>query len=169
MLQPLDIFRVESDGSLRWLAAAANVESATAFAKKLAPGEYLIADQTGKRISIKTPAKQLVFQVGYHGDEKGLNARTELFRSFGHEVISVAGNEAAKLALASIQHVDVFIVGHTAPEPARREIVDWLKANFPQAKIVALIPSVSRELLRTDYNVAQNDWAVWLSLFATVS
>jgi hypothetical protein len=168
MLQPLDIFRVESDGSLRWMAAAANVESAKAIAKRLAPGEYLIADQTGKRISIKTPAKQVVFQVGY-GDEKGLNARTELFRSFGHEVISVVDNEAAKFALTSIPHVDVFIVGHTAPEQTRKEMVDWLKANFPRAKIVALIPSVSRELLGADYNVVQRDWAAWLSLFATVS
>ena len=168
MLQPLDIFRVEGDGSLRWMASAANVESAKAIAKKLESGEYIIADRDGKRISIKTPPKQVVFQIGY-GDEKGLNARTELFRSFGHEVISVAGNEAAKLALNSIPHVDVFIVGHTAPEHVRKEIADWLKANFPQAKIVALIPSVSRELLGADYNVVQRDWAGWLSLFASVS
>lgn len=168
MLQPLDIFRVESDGSLRWMASAVNVESAKAIAKKLGPSEYVIAGRDGKRISIKTPPKQVVFQVGY-GDEKGLKARTELFRSLGHEVISVAGNEAAKFALTSIPHVDVFIVGHTAPEQDRKEIVDWLKANFPQAKIVALIPSVSRELLGADYNVVQRDWAGWLSLFSTVS
>ena len=110
------------------------------------------------------PAKQVVFQVGY--DEKGLNARAELFRSFGHEVISVADNEGAKHALASIPNVDIFIVGHTAPEETRKEIVDWLKVNYPKAKIVALIPSASPELLRADYNVAQNDWAAWLSLFA---
>ena len=94
MLQPFDIFKVQADGSLRWMAAAANVESAKARVKKLGPGEYVIVDQqVGRRISIKSPAKQVVFQVGY--DEKGLNARAELFRSFGHEVISVADNEGA--------------------------------------------------------------------------
>jgi hypothetical protein len=168
MLPPFHIFKVESDRSLRWVAAAANVESAKALVKKFAPGEYVIADETGKRISIKSPAKQVVFQVVYD-DEKGLNARTELFRSFGHEVISVVDNEAAKLALTSIKSVDVFIVGHTAPEQTRKEMVDWLKANFPQAKIVALIPSVCRELLGADYNVVQHDWAAWLSLFVTAS
>ena len=165
MLQPFDIFKVQADGSLRWMAAAANVESAKARVKKLGPGEYVIVDQqVGRRISIKSPAKQVVFLVGY--DEKGLNARAELFRSFGHEVISVADNEGAKHALASIPNVDIFIVGHTAPEETRKEIVDWLKVNYPKAKIVALIPSASPELLRADYNVAQNDWAAWLSLFA---
>src|SRR5215472_12907987 len=168
MLQPFDIFRVESDRSLRWMAAAANEESAKALVKEFAPGEYVIADQIGKRISIKSPAKQVVFQVGYD-DENGLNARAELFRSFGHEVISVVDNEAAKLALTSIKNVDVFIVGHTAPEQTRKEMVDWLKANFPRARIVALIPSVCRELLGTDYNVVRHDWAAWLSLFATAS
>jgi hypothetical protein len=76
-------------------------------------------------------------------------------------------NDAAKRALASISKVDVFILGHTAPEQTREEMVDWLKVNFPKAKIVALIPSASPELLRADYNVPQRDWAAWVSLFAT--
>jgi len=76
--------------------------------------------------------KRILFQIGY--EEKGLNARAELFRRFGHEVTSVADNEAAKQALASIPNVDVFIVGDTAPERTRKEMVDWLKANFPKRR-----------------------------------
>ena len=103
-----------------------------------------------------------MFQIGY--DEKELKVRAELFRRVGHEVISVADNEAAKNALTSIHNVDVFVVGHTAPEQTRKEIVDWLKTNFPMVKIVALIPSANRQLPRADYNVVLNDREEWLFL-----
>jgi len=167
-MSKIDIFKEQPDGSLRWLAAATSMETAEARVKKLPPGTYVIlSDQrTARRISIQSPAKQVVFQIAYD-DDKGSAARETLFRSFGHEVVSVADNDAAKLVLASISDVDVFIIGHTAPEQTREEMVDWLKANFPKAKIVALIPSAVPELLCADYNVPQSDWAAWVSLFAT--
>src|SRR5437016_14320840 len=103
MSQQFDICKMESDGSLRLIEGAGDVERARARVKKLAafsPGEYIIANrQTGERISIKSPVKQIVFQIGY--DEKDLNARAELFRRCGHQVMSVAENEAAKRALTS--------------------------------------------------------------------
>src|SRR5207302_3799355 len=144
MLPPFHIFKVQSDGSLRWAEAAADLDRAKVRAKALlasSPGEYVITNLTGEKIWIKPPGKQIVFQIGY--DEKDLNARAELFRRCGHQVMSVAENEAAKRALTSIQNVDVFVVGHTAPEETRKEMVDWLKANFPKIKVVALIPSAS--------------------------
>jgi 5'(3')-deoxyribonucleotidase len=103
-----------------------------------------------------------MFQIGY--DEKELNVRAELFRRFGHEVISVADNDAAKHALASIQNVDVFIVGHAVSEQTRKEMVDWLKTNFPRIKIVALIPPGNRQLESVDCSVVLNDWNEWLLL-----
>ncbi len=167
-MSQFDIFRVQLDGSLHWLAAAASMDAAEGRVKRLPPGNYvIIADQhTPRRISIKSPAKKTVFQVGYD-DDKGSTARETLFRSFGHEVISVADNDAAKRALASILNVDVFVLGHAAPEQTQKEMVNWLKANFPNARIVALIPSASPLLLCADYNVPQSDWAAWVSLFAT--
>ena len=78
--------------------------------------------------------------------------------------ISVPDNEAATRALTSIEKVDVFVVGHTAPEQTRKEMVDWLKTNFPNVKIVALIPSANHQLPRADYNIVLNDWEEWLSL-----
>src|SRR5207245_49614 len=171
MSQQFDICKMESDGSLRLIEGAGDVERARARVKKLAafsPGEYIIANrQTGERISIKSPVKQIVFQIGY--DEKDLNARAELFRRCGHQVMSVAENEAAKRALTSIQNVDVFVVGHTAPEETRKEMVDWLKANFPKIKVVALIPSASRPLASADFNIVLNDWDEWLSLLAAAT
>jgi hypothetical protein len=92
MLPPFHIFKVQSDGSLRWVEAAADVERAKALAKALAassPGEYVINTLTGEKISIKSPPKQIVFQIGY--DEKDLNARAELFRRVGHHVAAAAG------------------------------------------------------------------------------
>jgi hypothetical protein len=162
---PFNIFEVQSDGRLRWMESAGDMERAKAYAKKLAassPGEYIITGRMGEKISIKSPVKRIMFQIGY--DEKELNVRAELFRRFGHEVISVADNDAAKHALASIQNVDVFIVGHAASEQTRKEMVNWLKTNFPRIKIVALVPPGNRQLESVDYSVVLNDWNEWLLL-----
>jgi hypothetical protein len=169
MIPRFDIFKIESDGPC-WMEAAANLERAKARVKILAtssPGEYLIADQeTGEKISIRPKTKRILFQIGY--DEKGLNARAELLRRFGHEVISVTNNEAAKVALGSYHDVDLFIVGHTAPEQTRKEMVSWLRANYPKVKIVALNPSKD-QLIGADHNVLLNDHDEWLALLAAAA
>jgi len=170
LFPPYNIFKVQSDGTLRWMESAADVERAKVLVKGLAafsPGEYVITSLNGEKISITSRHKRIMFQIGY--DEKELKVRAELFRRCGHEVISVADNEAAKRALASFHNIDVFIVGHAAPEQTRKEMVDWLKTNFPRVKIVALIPSAHRQLSRADYNVVLNDWDEWLSLLAAAS
>jgi hypothetical protein len=169
MIPPFDIFKVEG-GELRWMEVAPDLERAKSRVKVLSassPGEFIILNQnTGEKISIKSTIKRIVFQIGY--DEKGLNARAELLRRFGHEVISVTHNEAAKVALGSYRDVDVFIVGHTAPEQTRKDMVDWLKANYPKVKIVALNPSRD-QLVGADYNVVLNDHDEWFSLLAAAA
>ena len=165
MPPPFNIFKVQSDCRLRWMESARDMENAKARVEKLAaslPGEYVITAQTGEKISIKSPHKRIMFQIGY--DEKELKVRAELFRRFGHEVISVADNDAAKRVLTSIQNVDVFIVGHAAPEQTRKEMVAWLKTNFPRIKIVALIPPGNPQLESVDCSVVLNDWNEWLLL-----
>jgi len=169
MIPPFDIFKVEAS-ELRWMEVAADLERAKARVKILAtssPGEYIIANQeTGEKVSIKGQTKRILFQIGY--DEKGINARAELLRRFGHEVISVTHNEAAKVALSSYHDVDLFIVGHTAPEQTRKEMVAWLKTNYPKVKIVALNPS-KEQLDGADYNVVLNAQDEWLSLLAAAA
>jgi CheY-like chemotaxis protein len=169
MIPPFDILKVESIG-LRWMELEVDLERAKARVKMLAassPGEYIIvSQQSGEKISIRPPAKRILFQVGY--EEKGLNARVELLRRFGHEVISVTHNEAAKVALSSFRDVDLFIVDYTAPEQTRKEIVSWLKANYPRVKIIALNPSKD-QLIGADYNVVLNDHDEWLSLLAAAA
>jgi hypothetical protein len=170
MMPPFDILKVESEG-VRWMEAVADLERAKARVKVLAvssPGQYIIVNQeTGEKISIRSKTRRILFQIGY--DEKGLNARAELFRRFGHEVISVTDNEAAKVALTSLRDVDLFIVGHTAPEQTRKEMVDWLKTNYPKVKILALNPSANRKLSGADYNVILNAHDEWLSLLAAAA
>ena len=169
MLPSFDILKVEN-GGVRWMESAADLERAKARVKVLAassPGEYIILNQnTGERISIKPATRRIVFQIGY--DETQLNARAEVLRRFGHEVISVTHNEAAKVALSSFRDVDVFIVGHTAPEQVRKEMVVWLKANYPKVRIVALNPSKD-QLPGADYNVVLNEHDEWMSLLAAAA
>jgi hypothetical protein len=73
-----------------------------------------------------------------------------------------------KVALSSFRDVRVFIVGHTAPEKTRKEMVAWLKANYPKVKIVALNSSKD-QLLGADCNVVLNDHDEWLSLLAAAA
>jgi len=170
MFSPFHVLKVQNDGTLHWMEGAVSVERARARLKILAASsraEFVITNLTGKKIWMESQGKRIMFQIGY--DEKELNARAELFRCCGHEVISVVDNEAAKRVLVSTQNVDVVVVGHKAPEQTRKEIVDWVKANFPKVKIVALIPSPNRQLPRADYNVVLNDFYEWSSLLAAAT
>lgn len=170
MLSPFHVSKVQSDGGLHWVEGAVTVERATARVKALAassPGAYVITNLTGKKISAEFPAELIMFQIGY--EEKGLDARAGFFRRCGYEVISVVDNEAAKRALPSIPKVDVFIIGHTAPEQTKEEMVEWLKANFPKVKIVALISPGNRQVPRADYNIVLDDWDKWPSRLAAAA
>jgi hypothetical protein len=152
------------------MEGAVSVERAKARVKALAkfsPCNYVISNLTGKEIPAKSLPKRRMFQIGY--DERELNVRAEMFRRVGHEVISVLDNEAAKRVLASVQNVDVFVVGHSAPEETRKEMVDWLKANFPKVKVVALIPSASYQVPCADYNIVLSNSDEWLSLLAATA
>lgn len=63
---PIIIFKVESDGSCRWMKAA-SFEDAKALVKVLAassPGEYVITNLTGDKTSIKFSPKRIMVQIG---------------------------------------------------------------------------------------------------------
>jgi hypothetical protein len=111
------------------------------------------------------PAKQAIrriFQIAY--DEESSLQRAALLRSHGFGVISVLSNQAAKVLLASVEDYDLFIVGHAAPEESRREMVDWLKANYPGVKVLALNPP-HQPLPNADYNALASDPEGWLVFF----
>jgi hypothetical protein len=63
MFDPFDIFKVEHNGSVRWLRAIADLERAKSYVSKVlvvaAPADYLILNQrTGVRIIIQAATDQ---------------------------------------------------------------------------------------------------------------
>lgn len=108
-----------------------------------------------------------MFQIAY--DEMLLITRAQLLKNRGYEVTSVLGNDAAKCAIDTRQNHRLFIVGHAAPRETREEMVRWLKANFPNTKILVVNPPSSAILAGADYNVVLNGPEEWLSIVANTA
>jgi hypothetical protein len=109
--------------------------------------------------------KPVVFQIAYDG---GLaSARISALRLRGYEVVSVIGNEAAKVVLSMPEQYDFFIIGHAAEDQVRKEMVLWLKAHYPGVPILALNPPKVSELAGADYNVKLNGPETWLPVITT--
>src|SRR6266481_2210431 len=175
MERDYDLFERAQDGSLIWRGSVHGLENAR---RKL---QELAKRTTNECFAIHTPtrqivalvniaqagqlrAKRVVFQIEY--DEHRLVSRIELLKQNGYEVVSVVGNEAAKIVLSSPQDCDLFIVGHAAAEQTRREMVDWLKARYPHIKIIALSSPDHQKIDAVDYNVILNGPDEWLSIVA---
>ena len=109
--------------------------------------------------------KPVVFQIAY--DPNRAPTRAEVLKLHGYEVITVIGNEAAKVILSMKQDCDLLLVGHAAPEETRRDMVEWLKTNCPGVRILALNPPPIRELIGADYNVKLNGPETLLPIIAT--
>jgi hypothetical protein len=173
-----EIFECLSDGSIVWSTRASGLHDARLklerllratgkeyFAIHLPTRDVVFAADASKVAS--TRAAKRIFQVTY--DERLRLERAELLRGLGYAVMSVTGNEAAKTLLTSILGDNVgialFIIGHAARAETRQEMVDWLKANFPGAKILALNPP-DQQLPDADCNVVQNGPEAWLPYVA---
>ena len=171
MYRVYELFEVMPTGSPHRVSVVSGLEFAKAALQRLAKdttNECYVADRETHQVMMqinvaraKLRATRRIFQIAYDED-LGLR-RAELLRSRGYGVISVVGNQAAKLLLSSIQHYDLFIVGHAAPESARREMVAWLKANYPRVKILALNPP-RQQITDADYNALQNGPETWLPI-----
>jgi hypothetical protein len=166
-----EIFEVLPVGSPHKVAVASGLESAKLKLHEFANqthNECYVADARTRQIvaqvnipPMKRRGTTRIFQISY--DEQSGLQRAELLKSLGYTVMSVIGNEAARVALTPIRHYDLFIVGHAAPEEARQEIFLWLKAKYPRVKILALNPP-TQELPGADYNARQNDPGNWLPI-----
>jgi len=167
-----DLFERFPDGSLVWRGHASGIENAQLKLKELAketPNEciamYLATQQIVARLNGHPSGpglkKPVIFQIAY--EERLSIARNELLRHRGYEVVSVMGNESAKVILSMPEKYDAFILGHAAPEPDRREMVRWLKEHYPKVPVLALNPPSQKELAGADFNVQQNGPEVLLS------
>jgi CheY-like chemotaxis protein len=168
-----DLFERSQDSSLIWHGSVHGLESARRKLQELAKrttnecfAMYMPTRQIVALLNIaqagQLRGRRVVFQIAY--DEHRLAARAEMLRQNGYEVVSVVGNEAAKVVLSSTQHSDLFIVGHAAPERTRKEMVDWLKARYPHIKILALNSADHRQLTGADYNAILTGPDEWLSI-----
>jgi len=73
--------------------------------------------------------------------------RTDLLRARGYDVVTVTGNEAAKLVLDLSPSWNLFIVGDAAQKEVGDERVVWLKSKFPGVSILALNPQLCLPLV----------------------
>jgi hypothetical protein len=167
-----DIFECQDDGSVSWRATVRGLPNAKIKLEELAgstgndhiimyvPTQEIIARVDATTAKERTRKPQRILQVAY--DEQLGNERAALLRRFGYHVFSVIGNESAKVLFAGVDlNPALVIVGHAAPEQTRREIVDWFKQKYPQARVLALNPR-NQELIGADYNVVQNGPEKWL-------
>jgi hypothetical protein len=172
------IFECLSDGTVKWCARVVGLREARLkldglaretgqdyFAMQLFTREIIFAADISKVTSER--ASKRILQIAY--TEQLRTARAELLRSLGYPVISVIGNDAAKVLLTALQPeslgIAIFVLGHAAPLQSRREMVDWLKANYPEAKIIALNPP-DQQLPNADYNALQNGPENWIPFVA---
>jgi hypothetical protein len=163
-----EIFEVLPDGSPHRVTVVHSLGFAKMVLESLASrtkNECFAADAKTRQVVMQRnvpPARlRRIFQISYD-EELGVR-RAELLRSHGYGVISVIGNDSAKVLLTSPQRYDLFIIGHPAPEETRREMVDWLKAEYPTVKILALNPP-NQQIWSADYNVRQNGPENWLPI-----
>lgn len=176
MEREYDLFEQFPDGQPMWRAHAVGLLSARQQLQALARATrnecfivHLPTKEVIARLNVPSSRgvgrKPVVFQIAY---DSGLaTARTMVLRLQGYEVVSVLGNEAAKVVLSMPEEVDFFIVGHAADDQARKEMVSWLKAHYPGVRILALNPPKISELSGADYNVKLNGPETWLPIIAT--
>jgi CheY-like chemotaxis protein len=169
-----EICEILPDGSRLKIALVSGLEHAKSRLEGLAKNtinECFAADANTRQIVAhrnvplsRWRSTKRIFQIAYNEEEA--RARAELLSGLGYGIVSAFSNQAARLLLSSIQHYDLFIVGHAAPEQTRNEMVEWLKENYPDVRILALNPP-HEQLPRADYNVLRDgsleDWPPFLT------
>ena len=163
-----EIFEVMPDGSAVKRMVVRGLEFAKVSLEDLSHrtvNECFAADERTHQIVaqlnlplVKRRMKR-IFQIAYD-EEAGLRS-AELLRNRGYGVISVLSNDAARVLLSSIQKYDLFIIGHGVSEKCRIEMVDWLRAHYPEVKVLALNPP-HQPLPNADYNALHDDPESWL-------
>ena len=166
-----EIFEVLPNGSPQRVTTVSGLESAKLklheFASNTANECFASDARTHQIVALvnvppsRWRASKHIFQISY--DEQTGVETAGLLRSRGFSVVSVIGNEAAKLALVPIQPYGLFLLGHAAAVETRQEMVFWLKPKYPRATIIALNPP-NQELVRADYNVRQQSSEDWLAI-----
>jgi hypothetical protein len=174
MEREYELFEQLSDGSPMWRGHASGLHEVQRQLRELTKttknecfAMYLQTKEIVARVNVHTTEgrKPFVFQITY--DEKLATARSEVLKLHGYEVATVFGSGAARLVLHSHQHCDLFVLGHAAPEEERREMVEWLKKNYPGVPILALNSPGILRLSGADYNLKLNGPETLLPVIAS--
>jgi hypothetical protein len=132
MEREYELFEQLPDGTPVWRSHAPGLQSVRRELQKLAKTTtntcfaiHLPTKEIVARLNVEGRAfgqKPVLFQIAY--DNSLLTERSEVLKLHGYEAVSVIGNEAARLILELTQRIDLFIVGHAAPEEDRSK---WLR------------------------------------------
>jgi hypothetical protein len=140
MEREYEIFECLPDGGILWCTRGSSLQNTRLkldnlvrntgkeyFAMHLLTREMVFPIGLSKIASERVTKR--IFQIAYTDRLRLL--RGELLRNLGYAVISAIGNEAAKSLLTTLRQDDLgialFIIGHAAPAPTRKAMVDWLK------------------------------------------
>lgn len=147
-----EIFEVLPNGSPQRVTVISGLESAKSRLYEVAnntSNECFAADANTRQIVAllnvapsKWQAAKHIFQISY--DEPMGVQRAELLKSRGYRVMSVIGNEAAKVALSPIQHYDLFIIGNSELQETEQEMVLWLKRNTRRSRFLPSIQPINK-------------------------
>lgn len=107
-----------------------------------------------------------ILQIGY--DKRYLSMRASLLERLGYRVISAISNGNA-FALASIQRVDLILIGHSAPTGIRENAASHFKEHFPNIPVIALRSSLRSDVQDADYSSAFENQDEWLAVVAKVT
>jgi hypothetical protein len=175
MQRDYDIFEEFTDGAPIWRGHASDLENACTKLEAIASNTtnecfaiHLPTKEIVARVNVGPVSaprrKRLIFQIAYDG--KVATERAQLLRACGYEVVSVIGNEAAKVVLSMSRTWDLFIVG-PSPSQGEGEIVRWLKVKYPGIRVLALNSPGIRDLPDADYNIRSSSAESWLPTVAT--
>ncbi len=102
-----------------------------------------------------------VFHIAY--DASLLRARTAMLDHAGFQVTSVLGNEQARRVLTEQTDFDLVLVGWSADNETRRDIVRWLKQHLPSLRVFSLHTARAQPLAEADFNSCSENPAEWFT------
>jgi hypothetical protein len=84
---------------------------------------------------------KVIIQVAYV--TSNLEARQQLLKEHGYEVVSMLGNSDALRHRDQFEHADAVVLGDEADVQVRKKLAAWLKLNFPKLRLVAIGSDIS--------------------------
>lgn len=102
-----------------------------------------------------------VLQIAF--DPLLLKVRAEMLKHAGLEVFSVLGPDEARRALSDNADYDLVLVGWSAPDQVRREMVCWLKEHYAGLRVISLHNGRCQDIMEADFNFCSDKPEEWFT------